>query len=91
MRWGITSRDLLYPSYNADFDLPPVVSCSLSTCNKASGLPISLDLIDNDVGIPRGFTREFIEEVEANLARDPDLDKFELETRFSSLDPQKQE
>ena len=74
-----------------DFDLSPVVSYCLSTCNKASGLPISLDLIDNDVGIPRGFTREFIEEVEANLARDSDLDKFELETRFSSLNPQKQE
>ncbi len=62
-----------------------------ATCNKATGLPLSLDLIDQDVGIPRGFTREFVEEIEATLARDPDLDKFELETRFSSLNPQKQE
>jgi len=43
------------------------------------------------VGIPRGFTREFIEEAEANLARDSDRGKFELETKFSSLNPQKQE
>ena len=43
------------------------------------------------MGIPRGFTREFIEEVEANLARDSDLDQFELETKFSLLNPQKQE
>ena len=63
----------------------------LSACDKATGLPLLLDLIDQDVGIPRGFTREFVEEIEATLARDPDLDKFELETRFSSLNPQKQE
>ena len=72
-------------------DLLPVLAYCLATCNKATGLPIALDLIDHDVGIPRGFTQEFIEEVEATLARDSDLDKFELETRFSSLNPQKQE
>jgi len=42
------------------------------------------------LGIPRGFTREFVEEIEATLARNPDLDIFELETKFSSLNPQKQ-
>jgi hypothetical protein len=52
---------------------------------------LPLDLIDQDVGIPRGFTQEFVEEIEATLASDPDLDKFELETRFSSLNPQKRE
>jgi hypothetical protein len=62
-----------------------------ATCNPATGLPLSLDLIDQDVGIPRGFTQEFVEEIEATLAGDPELDKFELETRFSSLNPQKKE
>jgi hypothetical protein len=62
-----------------------------SNCNATTGLPLALDLIDQDVGIARGFTREFVEEVEATLARDPDLDKFELETRFSSPNPQKNE
>lgn len=69
---------------------PLLVFCQ-ATCNKATGLPLPLDLIDQDVGIPRGFTREFVEEIEATLARDPELDKFELETKFSSLNPQKQE
>jgi len=69
----------------------PVMAFCQATCNKATGLPLLLDLIDQDVGIPRGFTREFVEEIEATLARDPDLDKFDLETRFSSLNPQKTE
>jgi hypothetical protein len=71
--------------------MEPVMAFCQSTCNPATGLPLSLDLMDQDVGIPRGFTREFVEEIEATLARDPELDKFELETRFSSLNPQKQE
>jgi len=71
--------------------IEPLLAFCQATCNKATGLPLALDLIDQDVGIPRGFTREFVEEVEATLARDPDLDKFELETRFSSSNPQKRE
>lgn len=69
----------------------PVMAFCQSSCNAATGLPLPLDLIDQDVGIPRGFTQEFVEEIEATLAKDSDLDKFELETRFSSLNPQKQE
>jgi len=69
----------------------PVMAFCQSSCNPATGLPLPLDLTDQDVGIPRGFTQEFVEEIEATLARDPDLDKFELETRFSSLNPQKAE
>jgi len=72
-------------------EVQPLLSFCQATCNKATGLPLVLDLIDQDVGMPRGFTREFVEEIEATLARDPDLDKFELETRFSSLNPQKRE
>jgi len=72
-------------------EIEPLLAFCQATCNRATGLPLILDLIDQDIGIPRGFTREFVEEIEATLARDPDLDKFELETRFSSLNPQKQE
>jgi len=72
-------------------EIEPLLAFCEATCNKATGLPLALDLMDQDIGIPRGFTREFVEEIEATLARDPDLDKFELETRFSSLNPQKQE
>jgi len=38
-----------------------------------------------------GFTREFVEEMEARLVKDSDLDKYELENHFASLNPQKQE
>jgi len=95
-----TARYLLRCSYPAPpfaievkpgVKVNPVMAFCQATCNKATGLPLALDLIDQDVGIPRGFTREFVEEIEATLARDPELDKFELETRFSSLNPQKQE
>jgi len=72
-------------------NVEPLLAFCQATCNKATGLPLALDLIDQDVGIPRGFTREFVEEIEATLARDSELDKFELETRFSSLNPQKRE
>jgi len=39
----------------------------------------------------KGFTREFVEEIEARLVIDPDLDIYELENHFASLNPQKQE
>ena len=74
-----------------EMEIEPLLAYCQATCNKATGLPLPLDLIDQDVGIPRGFTREFVEEIEATLARDPEIDKFELETRFSSLNPQKKE
>jgi hypothetical protein len=76
---------------NPGTDVSQILAFCQATCNAATGLPLALDLIDQDVGIPRGFTQEFVEEIEATLARDPELDKFELETRFSSLNPQKKE
>jgi hypothetical protein len=74
-----------------DFDLAPLLALFKASCNKATGLPIQLDLTDQDVTIPAGFTREFVEEIEARLAKDPELDKFEIENHFGSLNPQKQE
>jgi hypothetical protein len=74
-----------------DFNLAPLLAFFKSSCNKATGLPIQLDLTDQDVTIPAGFTREFVEEIEARLAKDPELDKFEIENHFGSLNPQKQE
>jgi hypothetical protein len=74
-----------------DFNLAPLLAFFIASCNKATGLPIQLDLTDQDVTIPAGFTREFVEEVEARLAKDPELDKYEIENHFGSLNPQKQE
>jgi len=86
-----------YPSPPFCFETPtnyklnPILAFFKASCNKATGLPIPLDLTDQDVTIPAGFTREFVEETEARLVKDPDLDKYELENHFASLNPQKQE
>jgi hypothetical protein len=74
-----------------DFNLPPLLAFFKASVNKATGLPIQLDLTDQDVTIPAGFTREFVEEIEARLTKDPELDKYEIENHFGSLNPQKQE
>ncbi len=73
------------------FDLNPLLAFFKASVNRATGLPIQLDLTDQDVTIPAGFTREFVEEIEARLTKDPELDKFEIENHFGSLNPQKQE
>jgi hypothetical protein len=73
------------------FSLAPLLAFFKASCNRATGLPIQLDLTDQDVTIPAGFTREFVEEIEAQLAKDAELDKFEIENHFGSLNPQKQE
>jgi hypothetical protein len=74
-----------------NFNIEPILAFFKASCNKATGLPIQLDLTDQDVTIPAGFTREFVEEIEARLTKDPELDKYEIENHFGSLNPQKQE
>ena len=73
------------------FNLDSILAFFNASCNKATGLPMPFDLTDQDITIPTGFTREFVEEIEARLVKDPDLDKYELENHFASLNPQKQE
>jgi hypothetical protein len=74
-----------------NFKLNSLLAFFNASCNKATGLPVQLDLTDQDITIPAGFTREFVEEIEARLAKDHSLDKYELENHFASLNPQKQE
>jgi len=74
-----------------DFTLDSILAFFNTSCNKATGLPMPLDLTDQDITIPVGFTQEFVEEIEARLIKDHDLDKYELENHFASLNPQKQE
>ncbi|MBI2184583.1 MAG: DNA double-strand break repair nuclease NurA [Thaumarchaeota archaeon] len=60
--------------------------------NPATGLPWPIDLADEDASLPTGFNREFVEEIEARLIRDPEVqDKLELQAYFSYLNPQKEE
>jgi hypothetical protein len=72
-------------------DIDCLLAYFQATCNKATGLPIQLDLTDEDITMPAGFTQEFTEEIEANLLKDPDLEKLEIENHFASLNPQKSE
>lgn len=74
-----------------NYELESLLAFFLATCNKATGLPLPLDLTDQDITMPTGFTQEFVEEIEANLVKDRDLDKYEIENHFASLNPQKQE
>jgi len=72
-------------------DVSKILPYLIATHNSATGLPLPLDMIDQNVGLPRGFTREFVEEIEANLVRDSELDKFDLQNHFARLNPQKEE
>lgn len=74
-----------------DYELNNLLGFFVATCNRATGLPLPLDLTDQDITMPTGFTQEFVEEIEANLVKDPDLDKYEVANHFASLNPQKQE
>jgi hypothetical protein len=75
----------------AGTDVSKLLPYLMATHNSATGLPLPLDMIDQNVGLPRGFTREFVEEIEANLVRDYELDKFNLQNHFAHLNPQKEE
>jgi len=75
----------------AGTDVTKILPYLVAVHNPATGLPLPLDMVDQNVGLPRGFTREFVEEVEANLVLDTELDKFDLQNHFGSLNPQKQE
>ena len=74
-----------------EYEVKDLLAFFVATCNRATGLPLPLDLTDQDITMPAGFTQEFVEEIEANLIKDPDLSKYEIENHFASLNPQKQE
>jgi len=59
--------------------------------NPATGLPYALDLIDDSVRIPRGFSRDFTEEIEARiLSEGTSIDKNSVKRFFAYVNPQKQ-
>lgn len=60
--------------------------------NPVTGLPWPLDLVDEQVSLPAGFLKEFVEEIEARLIRDREVwDKTSIAQLFSYLNPQKAE
>jgi len=74
-----------------DIDVRPLVAYFQANHNKVTGLPFPIDLIDQNVTLPRRFTKEFVEEIEAILVRDHELDKYSLSNHFMSINPQKEE
>ena len=72
-------------------DVKPILAYFRANHNPATGLPFPLDLIDQNVALPTEFTKEFVEEVEALLIRDPELEKYDLSNYFQSINPQKEE
>jgi hypothetical protein len=75
-----------------DVDVMPLLSYFMNFHNPATGLPWPIDLIDANVSVPQGFTKEFVDEVQARLLHDPEMsDKLKLMEFFSYLNPQKEE
>ncbi len=58
--------------------------------SEATGLPHAIDLIDEYVGIPRAFTRDFVYEVEARVASLTPSTLGGVRGFFSGLNPQKE-
>ncbi len=69
-------------------ELGPILAYCAGFANEDTGHPFPLDLIDDDVTLPRLFTREFVQEVEARLlTRLTDLEA--VRRLFAYLNPQK--
>jgi len=74
-----------------DVDVQQIASYLLGVNNPATGLPLPLDLIDQNITLPNGFSKEFLDEIEAILLKDSTLDEKTLIDWFSSINPQKEE
>lgn len=72
-------------------NIEQISSYFLGVYNPATGLPFPLDLIDENVSLPDGFVREFLNEVEARLLRNGLVDENALVNWFLSVNPQKEE
>lgn len=55
--------------FSKDALIDEILSYMVEFNNPDTGHPFPLDLVDSDVSLPREFTREFVEEVEASLMR----------------------
>ena len=80
-----------------ELDIPTSVSAELiedlltvENFSEATGLPHAIDMIDEYVGIPRAFTRDFVYEVEARVASLTPSTLNGVRGFFSGLNPQKE-
>lgn len=58
--------------------------------NMATGLPMAIDLVDENVTLPVEFTREFVREVEARIIDFYNGSLSEVRSFFTSMNPQKE-
>lgn len=74
-----------------DTNVEPLIAYFQADHNPATGLPFPIDLVDQDISLPRGFTREFMEEILALLIRDKGMREIDISNYFMSINPQKEE
>ena len=72
-------------------EIEPLLSYFKAFHNPATGLPWPIDLVDLNTTIPKGFNKEFVEEIEALLIKDASTRKEMLLNYFTYLNPQKEE
>jgi hypothetical protein len=58
--------------------------------SEATGLPMALDMVDELVSVPRGFTRDFAEEMEARIMERYRGEPGAVRVFFQNLNPQKE-
>ncbi|MEM1557447.1 MAG: DNA double-strand break repair nuclease NurA [Thermoproteota archaeon] len=63
---------------------------SIENFNMATGLPLAIDLIDENVTLPVEFTREFVREVEARIVNSYAGNLSEIKEFFANMNPQKE-
>lgn len=67
------------------------LSYLMKSANPATGLPFSIDLIDELISFDRRLASEFADEIEARLLLDGELDADSVYGDFESINPQKPE
>ncbi|MBO3839559.1 MAG: DNA double-strand break repair nuclease NurA [Thermoproteota archaeon] len=63
---------------------------SIENFNMATGLPLAIDLIDENITLPVEFTREFVREVEARIVNSYTGNLSEIKEFFANMNPQKE-
>lgn len=67
-----------------------VLFSNVENFNVATGLPLAIDLIDENVSLPVEFTRDFVAEVEARIANSYEGSLDEVREFFGNMNPQKE-
>lgn len=67
-----------------------VLFSNVENFNAVTGLPLTIDLIDENVSLPVEFTRDFVAEVEARIANSYKGSLDEVREFFANMNPQKE-